>query len=168
MEVLFNKLLSDELFFFQTVILGFFFIVMLINIFQVRKLRKALNKVTHNQDGMSIEEAIDKYYDDIDKTKATYNEILERINAISEILKHCTSRVGIVRFNAFSEVGGNQSFAIALLDSEDTGIVISSLYGRESSHFYGKPVIKGKSTYPLSKEEEEAVTRAKARKLNDE
>ena len=71
-------------------------------------------------------------------------------------------KVGIVRFNPFSEVGGNQSFSAALLDGEGSGIVITSLYSREGSRVYGKPVEKGKSEYSLSREEKKAIKLAAA------
>lgn len=69
-------------------------------------------------------------------------------------------RVGIVRFNPFSEVGGDQSFSIALLDGEDNGVTITSLYSREGNRLYGKPIKKGSSTYTLSAEEKEAINKA--------
>lgn len=168
MDVLINKLLSDELFFFETLIFMVFFVLLIINIVQIRRLRRSLSKVTHNQDGDTIEGIIHQYYDDIQQAKDIMEELRKRQDEMSETLQHCITRIGIVRFNPFGEVGGNQSFAIALLDREDTGIVISSLYGRESSRFYGKPIVKGKSTYVLSKEEEEAVRRAQKGLINDD
>ena len=66
-------------------------------------------------------------------------------------------KVGVVRFNPFKETGGNQSFSIALLDSKDNGLVISSLFTRQGTRIYAKPVKNGKSTYQLSKEELEAI-----------
>ena len=70
-------------------------------------------------------------------------------------------KVGIVRFNPFSEVGGDQSFSIALLDGNDDGVVITSLYSREGNRIYGKPIKAGQSEYSLSKEEKEAIEKAK-------
>ncbi|MFC1663953.1 DUF4446 family protein [Patescibacteria group bacterium] len=69
-------------------------------------------------------------------------------------------KVGTVRFNPFSEVGGDQSFSIALLDGNNSGIVITSLFNREGNRVYGKPIKNGKSEYPLSKEEKEAIEKA--------
>jgi len=73
-------------------------------------------------------------------------------------------KVGIVRFNPFREIGGDQSFAIALLDGQDNGIVLTSLYSREGNRVYAKPVERGKSKYQLSEEEKKAIE--KARGLN--
>lgn len=162
MDLLLYKLQTDEVFFIQTVVMVFLLCLALINLFQIVGLRKRLKRVVHNQDGMSIETVIHQYYNDIEMFHQTQSEIKARQTEIEEILLHCITKVGAVRFNAFGEVGGNQSFAIALLDQEDNGFVISSLYGRESSRFYGKPVSRGKSNYQLSTEEEEAIKRAKS------
>jgi len=70
-------------------------------------------------------------------------------------------QVGIVRFNPFAEVGGDQSFSVALLDGNDNGVTITSLYTREGNRIYGKPINKGKSTYALSEEEKKAIEKAK-------
>jgi len=70
-------------------------------------------------------------------------------------------KVGVVRFNPFKEVGGNQSFSIALLNGKNDGVIITSLYSREENRVYGKPIKDGKSFHPLSKEEEKAIEEAK-------
>ena len=92
-------------------------------------------------------------------------ENFERISAELENLKKENKfnlqKVGIVRFNPFMEVGGNQSFSIALLDGNDNGIVITSLYTRERNRVYGKPIKNGQSEYLLSEEEKKAIGKAK-------
>ncbi|MCL5676662.1 MAG: DUF4446 family protein [Firmicutes bacterium] len=65
--------------------------------------------------------------------------------------------VGIVRFNAFHEVGSDLSFAVALLDGKLNGVVISSLYGRDDSRIYAKPLTQGGSSYALTPEERQAI-----------
>jgi hypothetical protein len=97
-----------------------------------------------------------------------YLESLDRkIEGVSENLvsferemKWSLQKVGTVRFNPFSEVGGDQSFSIALLDGNDTGIVITSLYSREGNRVYAKPIKKGSSKYQLSEEEKKAIEKA--------
>ena len=70
-------------------------------------------------------------------------------------------KVGIVRFNPFSEVGSDQSFSVALLDKNDNGVAITSLYTREGNRVYAKPIKSGASEYLLSKEEKTAIEKAK-------
>ncbi len=74
-------------------------------------------------------------------------------------------KVGLLRFNPFKDTGGDQSFILALVDAQDTGVIISSLHTRTGTRWYAKHVIKGKGEeYELSKEEEEALKSAKKQK----
>lgn len=113
-------------------------------------------------------------------TKGTLREVLDKLleaklvnqKEIAALTKAFASleiqeqthiqRVGIVRFNPFSDTGGSQSFSMALLDGEDNGIVMTSLYARTGNRWYIKHIQKGKSTdTELSKEEQTAIKRAK-------
>lgn len=69
-------------------------------------------------------------------------------------------KVGLVRFNPFNETGGDHSFSLALLNGNQTGVVITGLHTRERTRLYLKPIEKGKSTYELSKEERKAISKA--------
>lgn len=69
-------------------------------------------------------------------------------------------KIGIVRFNPFKETGGDQSFSIALLDGNNSGLVVTSLYTREKNRIYAKPIKQGEPEYQLSAEEKEAIVRA--------
>jgi hypothetical protein len=72
----------------------------------------------------------------------------------------CVQRIGYVRFDAFEDVGGEQSFALALLDAKNNGIVISNLFSRVDSRVYAKRINGGRSEHTLSGEEREAVDKA--------
>jgi len=76
-------------------------------------------------------------------------------------------KIGIVRYNPFSEVGGDQSFSIALLDKNDDGLVITSLYSREENRVYAKPIKNGESKYVLSSSEKKVLDKAKLEKEYD-
>jgi Protein of unknown function (DUF4446) len=69
-------------------------------------------------------------------------------------------RVGVLRYDAFEDVGGRLSFSCALLDEHGTGVVLTSINGRQETRVYAKPVTHGQSTYNLSREEEEAIRQA--------
>ncbi|MCK4259416.1 MAG: DUF4446 family protein [Halanaerobiales bacterium] len=147
-------------FLIQTLLIVVLAIVIIVTFLRTSKLTKIIKKVTHNQDGMSIEAIIHQYYSKIDSIQKNQQEIMKEQAQIVEILKNCFSKSGIVRFNPFDQVGGDQSFVIALLDQEGNGIVMSSLYGRNQSRFYGKPIVNGKSSYTLSDEEKKAIQQA--------
>jgi len=91
--------------------------------------------------------------DDVKKL-SEWNEKLQKICDIS------ITKVGVVRFNPFKDTGGDQSFVIALLDSNNNGLVLSSLYTREGNRVYTKPIQNGTSNYNLSEEEQEAIRKA--------
>ncbi len=69
-------------------------------------------------------------------------------------------KVGVVRYSAFKDTGSDLSFAVALLDEQNSGVVFNGIYSREMSNIYAKPVEKGNSSYTLSAEEAEAIRRA--------
>jgi hypothetical protein len=79
--------------------------------------------------------------------------------------RHAFQRIGVVRFNPFEDTGGNQSFALALLDADEDGIVISSLHARGMTRLYAKSMSRGRPEATLSDEEAEAVVLAKSASL---
>lgn len=105
---------------------------------------------------------------DLKEVLKQFEELEKRVEKISQGLEDSKKqgnfsiqKVGIVRYNPFSNVGGDQSFSIALLDGNNNGIVITSLFSREGNRVYGKPIKGGTSEYSLSKEEKQAIEKAK-------
>lgn len=88
------------------------------------------------------------------------DEVARRVTQLAEELARCVRHVAVVRFNAFPHTGGEQSFALALLDAQGNGAVITTLAGREECRTYAKPITAGSSPYLLSDEEREAIRRA--------
>ncbi len=89
-------------------------------------------------------------------------ELEQSVDGLRTAMAGRVGRVGVVRFNPFQETGGDQSFSIALLDDHGNGVVITSLYTRDGTRIYAKPLEQGRSSYPLMDEEEEAIARARA------
>ena len=104
---------------------------------------------------------IRKYIQATDYVNQENAIIKSNIKNIEHEMKNSIQKIGIVRYNAFDDVGSNLSFAVALLDGKNTGIVINGIYARETSSVYAKPVKNGVSEYLLSKEEEKALKIAK-------
>jgi len=88
---------------------------------------------------------------------ATVHSNAERLH---EGLQSMLSRVGLVRYDAFEDVAGGQSFSAALLDLNGNGVVISAINGRHETRCYGKQIVEGKSQHTLSDEEAAAITSA--------
>ncbi len=102
-------------------------------------------------------------FSQIEKTKQIdlqLKEIDEKIRSLEDIARVSVQKIGVVRFNPFSDMGGNQSFAISLLDSNNDGFVLSSLFIKEGNRVYAKAVINGVSEHTLSNEEKQAIERA--------
>jgi len=89
-----------------------------------------------------------------------FKNLSEELEKLKEESKFFIQKTGIVRFNPFSGIGGDQSFSIALLDRNNNGFVITSFYTREKNRVYAKPIVSGKSQYFLSKEEKEVIEKA--------
>jgi hypothetical protein len=99
----------------------------------------------------------------LEKTNAVYqkqNKIDERLTNNQISGERHLQNWSLVRFQAFQNTGGDQSFAFAILDALGDGIVMSSIFGREEARVYCKPVQHGSSNYPLSEEEKEAIQKA--------
>ena len=90
--------------------------------------------------------------------------LTKRINGLEEDGKLHVQKVGLVRFNPFNELGGDHSFSLALLDSEDTGIIITGLHTRERTRIYVKSLKRGKSESELSTEDKKALAIAQKNK----
>lgn len=89
-------------------------------------------------------------------------EVGRRIAALERVAQSETPRIGFVRYNAFEDVGSDQSYALALLTREGTGVVLSSIYSREETRTYGKAVAKFQTTQEASAEEQTAIAKARA------
>ncbi len=94
------------------------------------------------------------------KNTKSINTVEKRIKNIEKDSVFNVQKVGLIRFNPFSETGGDHSFSLSLLDGKDDGLVITGLHTRERTRLYVKPVKKGKSNYELSKEEKKAILKA--------
>ena len=105
----------------------------------------------------------DILFKQIDKTKdqeEIINKIIDRVKNLENISEKTFQKIGVVRFNPFDNLGGNQSFVISLLDKQNNGFVISSLFIKDGNRVYAKAVKNGLSEHPLSDEEKEAIERA--------
>lgn len=127
-----------------------------------RVLRSRLRRVFADDARGGLDEVLDREMGRIDKL----TERLDALNTLQRELEaaaqRAVSRVGVVRFNPFPDMGGDQSFAIALLDVLGNGVVVSSIHGRGETRVFAKSVAGGRSTHQLSDEEQDAIRRALA------
>ena len=103
----------------------------------------------------------------LDRTLRRVEDLGSRVDALNALQREIAAltqrsiqRIGLVRFNPFPDSGGDQSFAIALLDADGTGMVLSSLHSRTDTRVFAKQVSAGRSKHQLSDEEQEAIRQA--------
>lgn len=94
------------------------------------------------------------------RAETKLEEVEPRLQIVEGLSKISVQKVGFLRFNPFQDTGGDNSFVIALLDRENNGVLVSSLYTRGGVRVYGKSVGQGKSKQPLSQEEQKVLEEA--------
>lgn len=127
----------------------------------LRKHQRRHKEISNALDKANLAEALSKALDDVEDLRKELGKLAGAQQSTRRQLEGAFQQLGIVRFNAFDDLGGELSFAAALLNEHSDGMLISSIYGREESRSYVKPVKKGKSSFALSAEEEEAIKKAK-------
>ncbi|WP_040572584.1 DUF4446 family protein [Selenomonas flueggei] len=101
----------------------------------------------------------------VEEVEAVNVRILEENELIRQFIRQTLVRVASVRFRAFEDMGGDLSYAVALLDANNDGVIFSSIFAREDSRSYIKPIKNGSSEYPLSDEEKSVLQEAMAKPL---
>jgi hypothetical protein len=127
---------------------------------QLRRLRRRLDGLTRGASGTGIGGVLDAHVDRVQSLARELDELRVR-SALQEVAtRRAIQRVGFVRFNPFEDTGGNQSFALALIDGASNGLIVSSLHSRTGTRIYAKAISDGRSDGALSKEEAEALRQA--------
>lgn len=124
--------------------------------------KKYLEYMTKIGGGEDITNVMKNYVEDVTIVKENTQTLKKYCKEIEQNMNKCIQKVGIIRYNPYQNTGSDLCFALALLDFEDTGVVINGVYSRDNTtNTYAKPIEKGKSKYTLVKEEEEALNMAK-------
>ena len=110
-----------------------------------------------SKENNDLEDIILSQQENLKRVTSDIQKLSQANKILADLEQKCIQRIGMVRFSPFPSEGGNQSFAIALLDAYGTGVVISSIYGRDSQRVYAKPVKNSESHIPLTEEEKRAI-----------
>lgn len=124
------------------------------------KLTRKYNAFMSGSPGAALEDKLVELVNRSELQTENMKSLHFALRQLEQLYLNTVQHVGVVRFNAFPDSGSDLSFAIAVLDGTQNGFVLSSIYGRDESRVYAKPVEKGKSTYFLSQEEEQAISLA--------
>ena len=119
-------------------------------------------RLTKNVSQKDLKTVLNNLLTKSDLSQKQLQALASQLDKLADHSLKFIQKVGFVRFNPFSQTGGDQSFCLALLDAKNNGFVLSSLHSRESTRFYAKTVKEGKGEgHDLSKEERQAVKNAK-------
>lgn len=138
-------------------------ILLIMNIIQqckIGKLRKRLDVFMGGKETISLEKEIQNRFDEFDHLKEISLTHTDALQSIGEFLKITYSKIGIVKYDAFREMGGDLSFALCMLNDKNDGFLMNSMHSREGCYTYIKEIINGESYIELSEEENEALNRA--------
>ncbi|HET9436284.1 MAG TPA: DUF4446 family protein [Candidatus Limnocylindrales bacterium] len=124
---------------------------------RIGRLSRRIAALTRGSDERSLEAILEAHLTRVHEVVRDLDQVEARTAVLERDLKRAFSRIGLVRFNPFEDTGGNQSFALALLDANGDGFVVSSLHARNMTRVYAKAVSGGKSDAALSDEEARAL-----------
>jgi hypothetical protein len=145
----------------MVVLVGIFFVWALWLSLSLKGLRKNIHTLFAGKKGADLESLLLGHTKDLKALDQEIQELYEISNRLRELALKSIHKASVLRFNPFKEVGGNQSFSIALLDGKNDGMVISSLHTREGTRVYAKPIMAGVANgFPLTDEEKQVIREA--------
>lgn len=124
---------------------------------RVRRLHRRIGALARGMDGQNLEETLQAYLNTVEQTTRRMELLEQAVGILQAQLPSCLQRTGIVRYDAFESVGGEQSFSVALLDAKGNGVVLSGVHSRNDVRVYAKAVYDGHSSHGLSEEEKRAL-----------
>ena len=130
----------------------------IITILKTEKLKKKYeNFMNKLGNGKTIEEDLENYMYRVERVEKQNAEITNFIQIMDKEMEKCIQKIGMVRYSAFKDTGSDLSFALALLNDKNDGVILNGIYSREMSNIYAKQVIAGKCSNKLSEEERQAL-----------
>ena len=131
-------------------------------------LKKKYDFFMQGDNGASLERKLSVEVSEIRDAAKGLETMMTEQATIRNIQSNTIQKIGFIKYNAFENIGNDLSFALTLLDGNNNGICISSIYGRNESRIFSKPIVKGKSLISLSQEELESLNEALGERTNEE
>lgn len=145
------------------IIVVMFLVFIILHIKQNKKVTRLMNKYEKFMKGKNAEnlsDAIEENFMQMDELQRAYEKNEEEMDKTMHSLVSTFHKLGIVKYDAFKEMGGNLSFALCMLDDSNTGFILNTMHGRDSSYTYIKEITKGEAYATLGEEEKEALEKA--------
>ena len=137
------------------------FILTIVNIVQMKKLKKNYRIFMSGKDAKTLEDTLIQRLDQVDSLLESNEENDSNIKVLSKNMQRTYQKMGLIKYDAFHEMGGKLSFSLAMLNEEDDGFVINAVHSREGCYTYIKEIVGGNSIIVLADEEQEALDMAK-------
>lgn len=158
MEII-NNIIKSEAFLIGVAVVNLLLLILYIcNLLKLKKINnnyKSFMKKIGN--GNNIEEMLQKYITKVEEVNEKNEEIINYCSRLDKEISLCIKKVGMVRYSAFKDTGSDLSFALALLNDNNDGVLLNGIYSREMSNIYAKQVIQGKTNVKISDEEKQAL-----------
>ena len=135
-------------------------IIMIINGVKMRKLKKRYEAFMSGKNAASLEDTLVKRLNQVDDLIASDEDTKRKVQMVLDHLDNTYQKVGLVKYDAFNEMGGKLSFSLALLNRKNDGFIINAMHSREGCYTYIKEVVNGESYIELSSEEKECLEKA--------
>ena len=136
------------------------FILNIVALVKIGKMKKKYNAFMEGKDAKSLEETVLNRFKEIDDLKVNQELQNKDIQVLKATILKTYQKFGLVKYDAFNEMGGQLSFALAMLDRKNNGFLLNTVHNREGSYTYVKEILDGKSEINLSEEEEKALNKA--------
>ena len=140
------------------VIILFLIILNIVNIHSISKLKKKYDKFMLGKNAESLENEITDLFEDNKFIKNSIEKNKKDIHALYRKFESSLQKVGIIKYDAFDQIGGKLSFCMALLDENNNGFILNSVYGAEGCYTYTKEIKNGNCETSLGQEEEKALS----------
>ena len=151
---------SDYLIIALAAIVVVMIVLWIVNIIQIKKLKKYYKIFMKGKDAKSLEEVLIRRLDQVDSLILSNKQNEKDIQNIFANMKFTFQKVGLVKYDAFQEMGGKLSFSVALLNEKNDGFVLNAVHSREGCYTYIKEIVDGNSIIVLAEEEQEALKMA--------
>lgn len=136
------------------------FIMNIVSLVKIRKLKKKYNSFMEGNDGKTLEDIVLSRFRQVDDLKVNQELQNKDIQALKANILKTYQKFGLVKYDAFNEMGGQLSFSLAMLDKKNNGFLLNTVHNREGSYTYVKEICDGRSEINLSEEEEKALNKA--------
>lgn len=136
-------------------------ILIIFIVYKMNVMTRKYNMLMSGKKGADLEKIIRIRFKEMDQVKANARRVTKEHRQVKKHLSSCISKYALVRYDAFQEMAGKLSFVIALLNENNSGIILNAMHSREGCFTYAKEIVNGESYIPLSSEEKEALEQAK-------